>query len=243
MIRTMNKERLKQYFAQMGIELDDKQVYAFIRYYEMLVEKNKVMNLTAITEPEDVLIKHFADSVSPGPLNGRLIDVGTGAGFPGIPLKIAFPDLQVTLLDSLKKRVTFLDEVISELKLSGISTFHGRAEDLARDPGHREKYDLVVSRAVAHMSILSEYCLPFLKCDGRFIAYKSKKYLEENEASQSETAVKLLGGKTEEIRPISLPECGADRCLVIIKKISHTPKQYPQKAGMAKRMPIGSPLK
>ena len=235
----MNKERLKQYFAQMGIELDDKQADAFVRYYEMLVDKNKVMNLTAITEPEDVLIKHFADSVSAGPLSGRLIDVGTGAGFPGIPLKIAFPDLQVTLLDSLKKRVTFLNEVISELELNGISTFHGRAEDLARDPGHREQYDLVVSRAVAHMSILSEYCLPFLKCGGCFIAYKSRKYLEENEASQSEKAVKLLGGKPEEIRQISLPECDADRYLVYIRKIAHTPKQYPHKAGTARRMPIG----
>ena len=226
----------------MGIELDGKQADAFIRYYEMLIEKNKVMNLTAITEPEDVLIKHFADSVSPGPLSGKLIDVGTGAGFPGLPLKIAFPDLQVTLIDSLKKRVNFLNEVISELGLKGISAFQGRAEDLARDPAHREAYDIVVSRAVAHMSILAEYCLPYAKRGGCFIAYKSREYLKGDEKAESEKAIELLGGRTEDIRRISLPDCDADRCLVFIKKISGTAKIYPRKAGTPSRMPLGKPF-
>ena len=238
----MNKERLIQYFTQMGIELDGKQADAFIRYYEMLIEKNKVMNLTAITEPEDVLIKHFADSVSPGPLSGKLIDVGTGAGFPGLPLKIAFPDLQVTLIDSLKKRVNFLNEVISELGLKGISAFQGRAEDLARDPAHREAYDIVVSRAVAHMSILAEYCLPYAKHGGCFIAYKSREYLKGDEKAESEKAIELLGGRTEDIRRISLPDCDANRCLVFIKKISGTAKIYPRKAGTPSRMPLGKPF-
>ena len=226
----------------MGIELDGKQADAFIRYYEMLIEKNKVMNLTAITEPEDVLIKHFADSVSPGPLSGKLIDVGTGAGFPGLPLKIAFPDLQVTLIDSLKKRVNFLNEVISELGLKGISAFQGRAEDLARDPAHREAYDIVVSRAVAHMSILAEYCLPYAKHGGCFIAYKSREYLKGDEKAESEKAIELLGGRTEDIRRISLPDCDANRCLVFIKKISGTAKIYPRKAGTPSRMPLGKPF-
>ena len=242
MIRTMNKERLIQYFTQMGIELDGKQADAFIRYYEMLIEKNKVMNLTAITEPEDVLIKHFADSVSPGSLSGKLIDVGPGAGFPGLPLKIAFPDLQVTLIDSLKKRVNFLNEVISELGLKGIIAFQGRAEDLARDPAHREAYDIVVSRAVAHMSILAEYCLPYAKRGGCFIAYKSREYLKGDEKAESEKAIELLGGRTEDIRRISLPDCDADRCLVFIKKISGTAKIYPRKAGTPSRMPLGKPF-
>ena len=226
----------------MGITLDDKQADAFVRYYEMLIEKNKVMNLTAITDPEEVLVKHFADSLAPGMLTGRLIDVGTGAGFPSLPLKIAFPDLEVTMLDSLGKRINFLNEVIAELKLNGISAYHGRAEDLARDPAHRERYDYVVSRAVAHMSILAEYCIPFVKCGGSFIAYKSREYLNGQEAETAEKAVELLGGRTEEIRRVDLPECDADRCLVYIKKISHTAKTYPRKAGTAKRMPLGKPF-
>ena len=239
--------------GKIGISLSDEQAKAFVRYYELLVEWNSFMNLTAITEPDEVLIKHFADSLSPftdlvkdAPLSikegTRLIDVGTGAGFPAMPLKIAFPQLNVTMLDSLGKRVKFLNEVIAQLGLKNVQAIHGRAEDLARDPSHREAYDIVVSRAVAHMSILAEYCLPYAKCGGSLIAYKSREYLTGDEKAQSEKAIELLGGRTEVVRQISLPDCDADRCLVFIKKISKTAKAYPRKAGMPSRAPLGKPF-
>ncbi len=248
--------------SQMGIALDEAQAAAFARYYEMLVETNKVMNLTAITEPEEVLVKHFADSVSPGagfgqkgaadpgrsganeqlvfpsPEDASLLDIGTGAGFPAIPLKIAFPSLQVTMIDSLGKRVGFLERVIAELGLSGIRAFHGRAEDLARDAGHRESYDYVVSRAVAHMSVLAEYCLPYVRCGGYFIAYKSQEFLNGTEREESANAVGLLGGTIEEVRQICLPDSDAQRCLVFIKKEKPCPKKYPRKAGLPSKEPL-----
>lgn len=228
---------------QGRVALSERQMEQFYRYCEMLTEWNKVMNLTAITEMEEVVTKHFVDSLSLGEavpdLAGhgwRVMDVGTGAGFPGIPLKIAYPELKITLLDSLNKRIKFLDAVAEELQLEGVETIHGRAEDFGRDRKYREQYDLCVSRAVANLATLSEYCLPFVKVGGMFVSYKSGKVQEE--ASAAERAVKLLGGKMENICCFELAQTDMGRSLVCIRKIQKTPDRYPRKAGVPGKEPL-----
>ena len=225
----------------MGITLTDEQVQQFITYYEMLVEKNKVMNLTGITEFDEVLEKHFEDSLSLIRVvdlnqNFKIMDLGTGAGFPGIPLKIAFPNLKITLADSLNKRILFLQDVIDELQLKDIAAIHGRAEDLARNIVYREQYDLCVSRAVANLSTLAEYCLPFVKVGGKFISYKSEKITEEMNAAQH--AVKILGGKMDGQVEFTLPDSDIYRNLFIITKEKSTPAKYPRKAGLPSKEPL-----
>lgn len=227
---------------QWKIPFSEKQQGQLTVYYEMLVEKNKVMNLTAITEFEDVLEKHFLDSIAivryvdlTGDLS--LIDLGTGAGFPGMPLKIMFPNLKITLADSLNKRILFLNEVIDVLELEGVTTVHGRAEDLAANVHYREQYDLCVSRAVANLSTLSEYCLPFVKVGGSFISYKSGEIEEELTAAKK--AIFLLGGKTKEVIPFQLDGTDISRSFVVIGKEKKTPKTYPRKSGTPSKKPLG----
>ncbi len=234
-------ERLQSKAEQLGIRLSEKQLEQFQCYYERLIEKNKVMNLTAITEYEEVVDKHFVDSILLGSvkeLSGkkRVIDVGTGAGFPGIPLKIVYPELEITLLDSLNKRVKFLNEVIEELGLTGIQAVHSRAEDLAQDAAHRQQYDICVSRAVANLATLSEYCIPFVKQGGYFISYKSTQI--EEELKQAKKAVQVLGGTLEQVETVQIPGTTIERQFVMIRKTGTTPKKFPRKAGTASKTPI-----
>lgn len=248
-------QKIKEYLESISenqITLSDYQLSQFEIYYEMLVERNKVMNLTAITEREDVILKHFIDSVA---LAGymdlssqslKVIDVGTGAGFPGIPLKIAFPQLDITLYDSLQKRVNFLNEVIAALHLDGAAlnendigsctAIHGRAEEGGKNRALREQFDLALSRAVANMAVLSEYCIPFVRQGGYFVPYKTEKIDEE--LNQGKKAISVLGGKLERVEKMQLADSDIGRSFVFIKKVKPTPKAYPRKPGTANKQPL-----
>lgn len=243
---------LKQELERAGFYLEQSQILQLDLYYEMLVEKNKVMNLTAITEFEEVVQKHFVDSLMLlryENLQGkRVMDVGTGAGFPGIPLKIACPEMKVVLLDSLNKRIKFLDEVIEALHLEQVEAIHGRAEDMAQKAEYREQFDYCVSRAVANLSTLSEYAMPFVKIGGYFVSYKSGEIGEE--LRQAQKAIEILGGivilggargesgEERAVESFQLPDSDISRSLVFIKKRKPTAKKYPRKAGLPSREPL-----
>lgn len=239
-----NTEEFQKKCEAFGVRLTDEQIEKFMDYYELLIEWNSFMNLTAITDFEEVVLKHFVDSLAVcqtevfcGNFNYiSLIDIGTGAGFPGIPLKIIFSEMKVTLLDSLNKRVKFLNTVIDKLDLKNVEAIHGRAEDFARQQLYREQYDFCVSRAVANLSTLTELCIPFVKLNGYFISYKSEKLKEE--LSAGERAIKILGGEIEEQREYLLPGTDIKRSLLLIRKVKDTPKKYPRKAGTPAKEPI-----
>lgn len=228
---------------EFGIYLSDEQINQFLDYYNLLKEWNLFMNLTAIIEFHEVLKKHFVDSLSLvkaipdlAERSYSVIDIGTGAGFPGIPLKIAFPELKITLLDSLNKRIKFLSEVVSELQLENVVLIHGRAEDFSKPGKKRESFDLCVSRAVANLSTLSEYCIPFVKKGGYFISYKSERLAEEFDSAKK--AIQILGGKYERQVEFNLPDSDIYRNLFVIKKERSTPLKYPRKAGLPSKEPI-----
>ncbi len=237
---------IKYYSDYLNINLSDLQIQQFNTYMNMVIEKNKVMNLTSITDPEEFALKHFADSLSLISAVSRaesiknseisIIDVGTGAGFPGIPLKIAFPQIHLTLLDSLNKRVNFLNEVVEELSLEHITTIHARAEEGARQKDLRDSFDFAVSRAVANMSALTEYCLPYVKVGGYFIAYKSGEI--EEELNTSKNAIKLLSGAIVDVVNTTLADSDNQRSFVVIEKKKKTPGIYPRKPGTARKSPL-----
>ncbi|MBO5522536.1 MAG: 16S rRNA (guanine(527)-N(7))-methyltransferase RsmG [Roseburia sp.] len=234
-----NVKKFKEGLKAFNITLSDKQIEQFLTYYEFLVETNKVMNLTAITDFDEVIEKHFLDSLSLCQIYDlskecSILDLGTGAGFPGIPLKIAFPEIKLVLADSLNKRIKFLQEVIERLGLEKVETVHARAEELARNSQYREQFDLCVSRAVANLSSLSEYCIPFVKVGGKFISYKSGEI--EEEVNQAKKAISVLGGKIVDVYKFDLYE--QKRSFVVIEKKKKTPGTYPRKAGTPTKQPL-----
>jgi 16S rRNA (guanine527-N7)-methyltransferase len=223
----------------LGINLSQAQREAFQWYSRELRQWNERFNLTAITEPVDIEVKHFLDSLTCLKVlepTGRLIDVGTGGGFPGIPIKLVCPQLKVTLIESTRKKVDFCLHVIDELKLDDINALHARAEDLGRDPDHRGQYEMAVARAVAPMNVLAEYLLPFLKLGGRMVAMKGE--TGPAEAHQAEAVIQLLGGKMSRLLPVELPKVAETRYLIVVEKTSATPEEYPRRAGMPSKRPL-----
>ena len=238
----MNPKSLLLESAQaLGIALSEAQTDQFMQYLSLLLEWNEKMNLTAITDPVEVVRKHFIDCISVLPHLGlqggeTMIDVGTGAGFPGVPLKIANPALQVTLLDALQKRLTFLDTLTQSLDLSDVTLVHSRAEDGGQNPDLREQFDLCVSRAVANLAVLLEYCLPFVKVGGKLAALKGPDATQEIE--QAQNALQIVGGKVTAVIPITIPHTDLQHQLVLVEKIAPTPQRYPRKAGKISKKPL-----
>lgn len=238
------KELLIKGSNQLNIPLNDGQILQLEKYANLLREWNEKMNLTAITDREGIATKHFLDSltaVNTGCVKGKVIDVGTGAGFPGLVLKIAKPDIELTLLDSLNKRLTFLRAVCDDLDIEGVEMLHARAEDGGRDRQYRGQFDTVVSRAVANMAVLSEWCLPFLKKGGYFLALKGP--LADEELKDAKRAITILGGKVEDVFEADIPFTDLKHKIIVVKKVGQTPLKYPRKPGIATKIPVGTPYK
>lgn len=233
------KEKLIINVDKLGINLSEIQLKQFYNYMNLLIEWNKKVNLTAITEPDEIILKHFVDSLTISKYisdGTKVVDVGTGAGFPGIPLKIVRQDVDITLLDSLQKRINFLDEVINELNLEKITTVHSRVEDFGKNKKYREEFDIATSRAVANLSTLSEYLLPLVKVGGKVISMKGS--LIQEELENSKNAIKILGGQIEKVDEFDLPNSDISRNIVLIDKIKTTPNRYPRKAGEPSKKPL-----
>ena len=239
MLKEEFSEKIKEYMNKINIEISDKQIEKFFDYMNLLLEWNEKINLTAITEPEDIILKHFVDCATILKYikdEDKIIDIGTGAGFPGIPLKILNEKLDITLMDSLNKRINFLNEIINKLDLKNIVAIHARAEELARNKEYREKFDIATSRAVANLSTLSEYMLPMTKINGQSICMKGPDIEEEIENGKK--AVKILGGKIKKVEKLELPESKDKRTIIQIIKTKNTPNKYPRKAGKPSKEPI-----
>lgn len=239
----MNPEIFAEELANYGFKLSSKQKEQFATYYNKLIEFNKKVNLTRITDKNEVYLKHFFDSITPllefsDLFKGEksLCDVGAGAGFPSLPIKILCPDLSITIVDSLGKRLKFLDELVSDLSLDKVTLVHSRAEDAGQNKNLREKFDLVTGRAVARMSVLSEYCLPLAKVDGYLVALKGLK--AQDELADAKNAIEVLGGSVKEVKELMLPDTDDERTLIVVKKVKATPKKYPRQAGTPSRKPL-----
>lgn len=239
----MNPEIFAEELANYGFKLSSKQKEQFATYYNKLIEFNKKVNLTRITDKNEVYLKHFFDSITPllefsDLFKGEksLCDVGAGAGFPSLPIKILCPDLSITIVDSLGKRLKFLDELVSDLSLDKVTLVHSRAEDAGQNKNLREKFDLVTGRAVARMSVLSEYCLPLAKVDGYLVALKGPK--AQDELAEAKNAIEVLGGSVKEVKELTLPDTDDERTLIVVKKVKATRKKYPRQAGTPNRKPL-----
>lgn len=233
------KELMNKYSEKIEIVFNEKQLEQFYKYMKLLIEWNEKINLTAITEPEQIILKHFIDSLTINKYikkGDSLVDIGTGAGFPGIPIKIYRPDINIVLVDSLNKRINFLDDVISNLELKGIETIHSRVEEFGRNKKYREKFGIVTARAVANLTVLSEYLIPLAKIDGKCICMKGNEIKEEYDNSQK--AIEILGGKIQKIEKFELPYSDMTRNIIIIDKIKTTPARYPRKPGTPAKEPI-----
>lgn len=236
------EELLIKACSDLNIKLSTKQVEQFILYKNLLLEWNQKINLTTITDERDIVIKHFVDCLTIAyaynmdSFDKSFVDVGTGAGFPGIPLKILYPDLKLTLIDSLNKRINFLKELVSQLDFNNIELLHSRAEDAGKNKIYRERFDLCASRAVANLSVLSEFCLPFVKVGGNFIALKGLDI--EQEVNLAKPAIKILGAKIKTVKSVKLPFSDIEHSIVIVEKLSETPLKYPRKAGMVSKQPL-----